>query len=104
MKKLSTAGRFIFWLAIIFTITFLVRAESGDRRASTHPQKELAVAPITIFDENGQPDVNGVPSATSTIFDVTVGPDFAFHPSTVNISVGDTVRRSEERRVGKECR
>src|SRR5438309_6172832 len=92
MKKLSTAGRFIFWLAIIFTITFLVRAESGDRRASTHPQKELAVAPITIFDENGQPDVNGVPSATSTIFDVTVGPDFAFHPSTVNISVGDTVR------------
>jgi len=50
-EKLSTAGRFIFWLAIIFTITFLVRAESGDRRASTHPQKELAVAPITIFDE-----------------------------------------------------
>ena len=94
MKKLSTAVRFIFWLAIIFTITFLVRAESGDRRASTHPQKELAVAPITIFDENGQPDVNGVPSATSTIVDVTVAPggSFVFDPSTVNISVGDTVR------------
>src|SRR2546425_1526187 len=94
MKKLSTAGRIIFWLAIIFTITFLVRAESGDRRASTHPQKELAVAPITIFDENGQPDVNGVPSATSTIVDVTVAPggSFVFDPSTVNISVGDTVR------------
>jgi len=94
MKKLSTAGRFIFWLAIIFTITFLVRAESGDRRASTHPQKELAVAPITIFDENGQPDVNGVPSATSTTVDVTVGggTGFQFVPSPVNISVGDTVR------------
>jgi len=94
MKKLNTAGRFIFWLAIIFTITFLVRAESGDRRASTHPQKELAAAPITIFDENGQPDVNGVPSATSTIVDVTVAPggSFVFDPSTVNISVGDTVR------------
>src|SRR5438132_6283191 len=94
MKKLSTAGRIIFWLAIIFTITFLVRAESGDRRASTHPQKQPAVAPITIFDENGQPDVNGVPSATSTIVDVTVAPggSFVFDPSTVNISVGDTVR------------
>ena len=92
MKKLSTAGRFIFWLAIIFTITFLVRAESGDRRASMPLQKQRVAPPIRIFDENGQPAVNGVPSATSTIVDVTVGPDFAFHPDTVNISVGDTVR------------
>ena len=36
--------------------------------------------------------MNGAPSATSTIFDVTVGPGFSFTPSTVNISVGDTVR------------
>ncbi|PYI74807.1 MAG: hypothetical protein DMF01_09385, partial [Verrucomicrobia bacterium] len=94
MKKLSTAGRFIFWLAIIFTITFLVRAESGGRRASTHPQKELAAAPITIFDQNGQPAVSGVPSAISTTVDVTVGggTGFQFVPSPVNISVGDTVR------------
>ena len=94
MKKLSTAGRIIFWLAIIFTITFLVRAESGDRRASTHPQKELAAAPITIFDQNGQPAVSGVPSAISTTVDVTVGggTGFQFVPSPVNISVGDTVR------------
>src|SRR5437660_7354960 len=94
MKKLSTAGRFIFWLAIIFTITFLVRAESGGRRASTHPQKELAAAPITIFDQNGQPAVSGVPSAISTTVDVTVGggTGFQFVPTTVNISVGDTVR------------
>jgi plastocyanin len=33
-----------------------------------------------------------VPSATGQIVDVQVGPGFAFDPSTVNISVGDTVR------------
>jgi len=33
-----------------------------------------------------------VPSATSTIVDVTVGQGFAFVPSTVNIGTGDTVR------------
>src|SRR5439155_21076790 len=94
MKKLSTAGRFIFWLAIIFTITFLVRAESGDRRASMPLQKQRVAPPIRIFDENGQPAVSGVPSATSTIVDVTVAPggSFTFNPSTVNISVGDIVR------------
>ena len=94
MKKLSTAGRFIFWLAIIFTITFLVRAESGDRRASMPLQKQRVAPSIRIFDQNGQPDVSGVPSATSTIVDVTVAPGgaFVFTPDTVNISVGDTVR------------
>src|SRR5207302_4533845 len=92
MKKLSTAGRFIFWLAIIFTITFLVRAESGDRRASMPLQKQRVAPPIRIFDEDGQPAVNVVPSATSTIVDVQVGPGFAFVPDTVNISVNDTVR------------
>src|SRR5215471_13603351 len=93
MKRLH-AARPIFWTAIILGVVFLVRAESGDRRASTSPQRELAAAPITILDENGQPDVNGVPSATSTTVDVAVGPGggFTFNPSTVNISVGDTVR------------
>ncbi|HEX4535854.1 MAG TPA: plastocyanin/azurin family copper-binding protein [Candidatus Acidoferrum sp.] len=92
MKKLSTAGRFIFWLAIIFTITFLVRAESGANRTSALPQKQRGAPGIRIVDENGQPAVSGVPSATSTIVDVTVGPGFSFSPSTVNVSVGDTVR------------
>src|ERR1043166_2969133 len=52
----------------------------------------VAAPPITILDQNGQPAVNGVASATSTIVDVQVGPGLSFSPSTVNIGVGDTVR------------
>jgi len=91
MKRLN-AVRGIFWLAIIFVIAFLVRAESGDRRASM-PHAKSAPS-IRILDQNGQPAVNGVPSATSTIFDVTVGGGngFQFVPDTLNISVGDTVQ------------
>jgi plastocyanin/N-acetylneuraminic acid mutarotase len=48
---------------------------------------------IRILDQNGQPAVNGVPSATSQTVDVTVGKaGDVFVPDTVNISVGDTVR------------
>jgi plastocyanin len=92
MKRLNAAGRSIFWLGMIFAIVFLVRAESGDKHPSLPRAK--SAPPIRIFDQNGQPAVNGVPSATSTIVDVTVGPGgtFVFDPSTVNISVGDTVR------------
>src|SRR5204862_2808247 len=88
--RLNAAVRLTFWLATMFAVVFLVRAESGDRHTSM-PQTKSA-PPIRIVDQNGQPAVNGVPSATSTIVDVTVGPDFAFHPDTVNLSVGDTVR------------
>jgi len=90
--KRSNAVRAIFWLGMIFAIVFLVRAESGDRRSSMPDTK--SAPPIRIFDQNGQPAVNGVPSATSTIFDVTTGGGngFQFVPDTVNISVGDTVR------------
>ena len=93
MKRLN-AGRPIFWLATMFAIVFLVRAESGDRRTSIPETKSAPLAPIQIVDQDGQPAVSGVPSATSTIVDVTVGPggSFTFNPSTVNISVGDTVR------------
>ena len=92
--KRSNAVRVTFWLAAIFAIGFLVRAESGDKRASTHQAKSVPRAPIRIVDQNGQPAVNGVPSATSTTVDVTVGPGGAlrFDPNPVNISVGDTVR------------
>src|SRR5438093_2930078 len=92
MKRLNAAVRLTFWLGMIFAIVFLVRAESGDRRTSTPHTK--SAPPIRIFDQNGQPAVNGVPSVTGTIFDVTVGRGngFQFVPDTVNISVGDTVR------------
>jgi len=36
--------------------------------------------------------LNGVPSATNQIFDVTVGLGFAFVPNMLTISAGDTVR------------
>src|SRR5437667_5334482 len=90
--KRSNAVRAIFWLGMIFAIVFLVRAESGDRRTSTPDTK--SPPPIRILDQNGQLAVNGVPSATSTIVDVTTGGGngFQFVPNTVNISVGDTVR------------
>ena len=93
--KRSNAVRVIFWLATMFAIVFLVRAESGDRRASMRPQDEPAAAPpITILDENGQPAVSDVPSVPGTTVDVSVGGGngFQFVPATVNISVGDTVR------------
>ena len=92
--KRSNALRLIFWLATTFAIIFFVRAESGERRPSTRAQKETAAPTITILDQNGQPAVSGAPSATSTIVDVTVAPggSLTFNPSTVNISVGDTVR------------
>ena len=90
--KRSNAVRLMFLLATMFAIVFLVRAESGDKRTITPRTASESQAPIQIVDENGQPAVSGVPSAISTIVDVTVGPDFAFHPSTVNVSVGDTVR------------
>ena len=90
--KISNAARLIFWVAAIFAIGFLVRAESGQRSASA-PNIRSA-PPLRIVDQNGQPAVSGVPSPTGAIFDVTVGGGngFQFVPDTVNISVGDTVR------------
>lgn len=87
--KISNAARLIFCVAAIFAIGFLVRAESGQKRANTPNTKS---APLRIVDQNGRPAVSGAPSATSTIVDVQVGPGFTFSPDTVNISVGDTVR------------
>jgi hypothetical protein len=49
------------------------------------PGAPRVTEPLRIIDQNGKPAVSGVPSATSTIVDVTVGQGFAFVPSTVNI-------------------
>jgi plastocyanin len=87
--KLSNAARLIFWLAAILAIGILVRAESSEKRANTANTKS---ALLRIVDESGRPVVNGVRSPNGQTIDVTVGPDFAFHPDEINISVGDTVQ------------
>ena len=89
--KTSNAVRLIFWIAAIFALGILVRAESGQKRETAPNTKS---APLRIVDQNGRPAVNGVPSGTGQIVDVTVGPGggFTFDPDIVNISVGDTVR------------
>ena len=86
---ISNAARLFFWLAAIIAIGILVRAESSEKRANIGNTKR---APLRIVDQNGRPAVSGVPSATTTIVDVMVGPGFTFNPDTVNISAGDTVR------------
>jgi len=89
--KISNAVRLIFWVTAIFAIAILVRAESGQKRANT-PNTKSAPS-LRIFDQNGRPAVNGVPSPDGTTFDVAVGQGGdVFVPDTVNISVGDTVR------------
>ena len=90
--KRSNAARLIFWLAVLIGTGFLVQAESAEKHASM-PGGESG-SPLRIVDQNGRPAVSGAPSATSTIVDVMVAPNgtFTFSPSTVNISVGDTVR------------
>jgi plastocyanin len=90
--KRSNAARLIFWLAVLIGTGFLVQAESAEKHASM-PGGESA-SPLRIVDQNGRPAVSGAPSATSTIVDVMVAPNgtLTFSPSTVNISVGDTVR------------
>jgi plastocyanin len=87
--KLSNAARLIFWLAAIFAIGILVRAESSEKRGNTANTKS---ALLRIVDQNGRPAINGVRSPNGQTIDVTVGPDFAFHPDEINISVGDTVQ------------
>ena len=66
----------------------------GSGQDAAPSQNERAAHAINIVDQNGRPDPNGQPSGTSQTFDVTVGTNGnrVFTPSTVNISVGDTVR------------
>src|ERR1051326_1291147 len=94
MKRFSTVLRLTLWLVATFAIVFLAQAQRGSKRVAAPHQIMRSGHVIQIFDQNGQPAVNGVPSATSTIVDVTVAPggSFTFDPATVNISVGDTVR------------
>src|SRR5712691_11373811 len=94
MKRFSTVLRLTLWLVATFAIVFLAQAQRSSKRFAAPHQTMSSGHVIQIFDQNGQPVVNGVRSASGTIFDVTVAPGgtFTFDPSTVNISVGDTVR------------
>ena len=90
IMKISNAARLIFWLAAIFAIGILVRAESGEKRTNTPNTKSAHSCGLSIK------TVGRLSMACHRLIgqtvDVTVGPGFAFHPDTVNISVGDTVR------------
>ena len=79
-------------MVVVSAVGFLSQAQSGEKRSGM--PNTTSAPQLWIVDQNGQPGVSGVPSATSTIVDVTVAPGgtLTFSPSTVNISVGDTVR------------
>jgi plastocyanin len=87
VMKMSHAVGGLFYLAAFTLIS---------ARAYSPPESDAgsAATAITIVDQDGREVPDAQPSATSQIFDVTVGPNgtITFSPSTVNISVGDTVR------------
>ena len=86
MKRSNAVGRRICWLVIMAAVAIFSPSGFGSESA--------AATAITIVDQHGRLVPNTPPSATSQIFDVTVGPNgmFQFSPGTVNILVGDTVR------------
>jgi plastocyanin len=90
--KISNVARLVFWVAVLIATGFLVRAESGEQRAGMPNSRSGPL--VRIVDQNGRPAISGVPSGGGQTFDVTVAPggSLTFSPSTVNISVGDTVR------------
>ncbi len=95
MKRSHTTPRGTCWSKIIVVagIFFLSHFGAGHALAAPPNQQGLA-GKITIVDQNGRRVPNARPSATSQIFDVTVGPGgmTVFSPDTLNIAVGDTVR------------
>jgi plastocyanin len=85
MKRSNVVARQICWLVIMAGVAIFSPSGFGAGNAATA---------ITIVDQNGTVVPDAPPSATSQIYDVTVGPTgmLVFSPSTVTISVGDTVR------------
>ena len=95
MKRSNAAVRRICWLAIIAGLAIFSLSEFGAGRAlASSPKEQISAKAITIVDQNGRPVPSARPSATSQIFDVTVGLNgtLQFTPDTLAISVGDTVR------------
>ena len=51
--KISNAARLIFWVTAIFAVGFLVRAESGEKRANTANRR--VPRPFALLIEGGRP-------------------------------------------------
>jgi len=93
MKRSTAVTPLTFAVSVTFALVLSSQAQSGDRHIITAQQKQASAHAIHVVDQNGRPAVSGVPSGGGQIFDVAVGLDgFTFTPSTVNISLGDTVR------------
>ena len=90
MKSSNTMFRTICWLAMVVALGSFCLMKLGARNA----QAASGQGQVIIIDQEGHTIPNGRPSATSQIFDVTVGPggDNIFSPATLTIGVGDTVR------------
>jgi plastocyanin len=95
MKKKSTSRSPLSKLHTLICLALLcatpISAHASPITVTTTLKKSDA-AVIRIVDQNGRPVPNGMPAPAGQIFDVTVGPGFAFNPDELNISAGDTVR------------
>lgn len=94
MKGSASPIRRICWVTIMVAAACLSPPEFGGGRTAVASPKNRSAAPIIIVDQHGRVVPNNLPSVTSQIFDVAVGPNgmLQFIPNTVNISAGDTVR------------
>jgi hypothetical protein len=94
MKKKSTSRSPLYKVHTLICLALLcatpICAHASPITVTTTLKKSDAV--IRIVDQNGRPVPNGVSAPAGQIFDVTVGPGFAFNPDELNISIGDTVR------------
>ena len=94
VKRSNTVTRRFLGLMTMAGLVTFSTSVFGREHDAAPSQRKLAGPTINIVDQNGRPDPGVQPSATSQIVDVTVGTNGnrVFTPSTVNISVGDTVR------------
>ena len=95
MKRPNTTCAICLLAAGAVALASFCLLEAGAGNALAAPPSDWNPAgTIIITDAGGHIVPNGQPSATSQIFDVTVGPagQRIFSPAGVNIAVGDTVR------------
>jgi len=90
MKRSSSAARHICWLIVVFAVAGFSPSEFGGEHKAIALERESTATPIIILGQQGRVVPNNAPSATSSIFDVAVGPNNAlqFVPNTVTVTVG----------------